>query len=1048
MKLRSVFLGPLFTILLFSAIARAQWVAFNDHYVGPGTHPNATLWNVWDTAYGAPGFSGPLKNIATGAVLPVILTFTNFNAGPNNLSLGPNAGSAAYNIFNGYVDFTSTTPYVMVRLEATLGASMGEVLSSLDPSKRYSVKLTAVRGGGSTYLNRWTLMELVGASAYTNGHTAGSYTNGLQPNQVAINTGENRVDGATAVWGDIDPGPDGIIAIVSRQYTGPLPGGGSGSTAVYGYGPIALRVEEFVGGPSPARIAAQPAALQNIFEDQPLQLSVVAVGSAPLSVQWFKDQSPIMNATNSTLTISNAALTDSGTYFARATNDYGNAMSSNAIVNIVGKQTPFLSLIQFTNQWRFNQSGIDLGSAWRANDYSDSGWNMGRGLLAYANYAITYPEPKNTDLSPVDNSGNSITTYYLRTDFNFPVASTNVLLLITNLLDDGAIFYLNNQELMHIRLPNGNVGYATFAENSPTSGTLYEPTNALGTALVSGRNILAVELHQYIPFSSDATFAMNVRAYAFPSEPLALLSDPASRIVNEEETVIFNADVFGGGNVRYQWFRNGFPIGNGTNQTLVIPEVHGSHEGSYSFTASNSVNGVASGEAQLTVIPDTAAPRMLAAYLTNAANTVVIQFSEPLDPTSATNIAAYSFSPSLAVTEVTIESPSAVRVMIAGYDPQFTYSFTVTGVRDKATIPNQIAAGSTTRIVVTPIFGNLMSAVQTVFVIVMENHDWDTILGNPTCPYINNVLLPMASYANQFYTPNDLHPSEPNYIWMEAGTNFGIFNDLDPSQNRIFSTNHLTTLLRNAGISWKTYQENIPGNTCPITSQYPYGAWHNPFVFFEDVTSDFSYCTNHNRPFTELATDLANNRVAAYNFITPNLTNDMHDYSPGSPSSEGQGDYWLSLQMPMILNSAAYTNNGAVFITWDEGSPAGPIGMIVLSPLAKGGGYNNNIHYTHSSLLRSMQEIFGVRPFLADAANASSLSDLFKTISLSGAWMNNQFVIQLQNLQASKTYYLQASADLRTWTSISTNSGAVSIAIPDANAGSYSQRFYRVIQKP
>src|SRR5207302_7518437 len=89
----------------------------------------------------------------------------------------------------------------------------------------------AVRGGG--YLDRWALMELAGATSYTAAHTAGSYTNGLLPNQVTINTGENRADGATAVWTDIDPGPDGIIAIVSRQYTGPLPGGGTGSTGLY-----------------------------------------------------------------------------------------------------------------------------------------------------------------------------------------------------------------------------------------------------------------------------------------------------------------------------------------------------------------------------------------------------------------------------------------------------------------------------------------------------------------------------------------------------------------------------------------------------------------------------------------------------------------------------------------------------------------------------------------------------------------------------------------------------------------------------------------------
>src|SRR5437667_11926742 len=62
---------------------------------------------------------------------------------------------------------------------------------------------------------------------------------------------------------------------------------------------------------------------------------------------------------------------------------------------------------------------------------------------------------------------------------------------------------------------------------------------------------------------------------------------------------------------------------------------------------------------------------------------------------------------------------------------------------------------------------------------------------------------------------------------------------------------------------------------------------------------------------------------------------------------------------------------------WDEGdSGGGPIGMIVLSPKGKGGGYSNTIAYDHSSTLRTVQEIFGVTP-LGRAATATDLRDLF-----------------------------------------------------------------------
>ena len=80
----------------------------------------------------------------------------------------------------------------------------------------------------------------------------------------------------------------------------------------------------------------------------------------------------------------------------------------------------------------------------------------------------------------------------------------------------------------------------------------------------------------------------------------------------------------------------------------------------------------------------------------------------------------------------------------------------------------------------------------------------------------------------------------------------------------------------------------------------------------------------------------------------------------------------------MILNSQAYKDGGALFITWDEGVHGnGPIGMIVLSPFAKDKGYSNDAAYSHGSTLRTIPEIFGVTPLLGDAADEQDLSDMF-----------------------------------------------------------------------
>jgi phospholipase C len=284
--------------------------------------------------------------------------------------------------------------------------------------------------------------------------------------------------------------------------------------------------------------------------------------------------------------------------------------------------------------------------------------------------------------------------------------------------------------------------------------------------------------------------------------------------------------------------------------------------------------------------------------------------------------------------------------------------------------------------------------IQTVFIILMENHNWTgdgtlDIKGNPQAPYINNTLLPIASHAESYYNPPNLHPSLPNYLWLEAGTNFGILNDGLPSQNSQNTTQHLVTFLKNAGFSWKAYEENINGTDCPLVNEGPvdpngsqlYAPKHDPFVYFDDVTSNqnpnSAYCIAQVRPYTELAADLQNNTVARYNFITPNLCDDMHDSCTGGNIPDG--DTWLSKNVPAILNSAAYQKGGALFITWDEADEGdGPIGMIVLSPFAKGGGYSNQIHYTHGSTLRTMQEIFGVTPFLGDAGKETDLKDLFR----------------------------------------------------------------------
>jgi hypothetical protein len=282
-------------------------------------------------------------------------------------------------------------------------------------------------------------------------------------------------------------------------------------------------------------------------------------------------------------------------------------------------------------------------------------------------------------------------------------------------------------------------------------------------------------------------------------------------------------------------------------------------------------------------------------------------------------------------------------------------------------------------------------AIKTVFIIMMENENWSNITADSSATYINGTLVPNSGIALQYYTPPGNHPSEPNYIWLEAGSNLDITTDDEPATNHQSTTSHLVTQLSTAGIPWKAYVENIPmPGTCPLVDTGLFVTRHTPMLFFDDITNTNSpnapTCIADIVPYTNLATDLASNTVARYNFITPNLCDDMHsDILVGVDCANideiENGDEWLSTNVPPILASSAYQDGGLLLILWDEGTLSlsdGPIGAIVMSPFLKSKGYSNSIHYTHSSTLKTVEEIFSV-PLLRDAATATTtdLSDFF-----------------------------------------------------------------------
>jgi acid phosphatase len=266
----------------------------------------------------------------------------------------------------------------------------------------------------------------------------------------------------------------------------------------------------------------------------------------------------------------------------------------------------------------------------------------------------------------------------------------------------------------------------------------------------------------------------------------------------------------------------------------------------------------------------------------------------------------------------------------------------------------------------------------TVFTIVMENHSYGDIVGNAAAPYINQLVKQGAVAAG--YHDSYVHPSEPNYIWMVSGENFGILDDNDPTPaNAITSKSHLVDQLEMAGLTWKTYQESM-GAPCGLTSHGEYAVKHNPFAYFADINGSNGKsfapgprCTEHVVDYTQLAVDLQAGNVPNYVFITPNMINDMHD------GSVQQGDAWLAAEVPKILASDAYKNGGALFILWDEGSSQGDDPpFIAVSPGAKP-GFVSHTSYDTSSFLMTVQTMLGVEPLPCgpQPTTTTPMSDLF-----------------------------------------------------------------------
>jgi hypothetical protein len=190
-----------------------------------------------------------------------------------------------------------------------------------------------------------------------------------------------------------------------------------------------------------------------------------------------------------------------------ATDNEGLATTSAPVyVTLTNSASGTNTLVSPGLAWRYLDNGSDQGTAWRAPGFDDSSWAAGAAQLGYGD---------GDEVTVVGFGGNPnaryVTTYF-RKVFQVVNPSQFAQLTLRLLRDDGAVVYLNGNEVFRSNLPGGAINYLTLASSSIGGSAESTFVTALvdATNLVAAANVLAVEMHQAAPDSSDISFDLQL----------------------------------------------------------------------------------------------------------------------------------------------------------------------------------------------------------------------------------------------------------------------------------------------------------------------------------------------------------------------------------------------------------------------------------------------------------------------------------------------------------------------------------------------------------
>lgn len=195
------------------------------------------------------------------------------------------------------------------------------------------------------------------------------------------------------------------------------------------------------------------------------------------------------------------------------------------------------TLIPKLATWKYNDTGTDLGTAWRATTYDDTAWSSGPGMLGYGNGG------EGTVISYGGDAANKRTCAYFRKKFTVadPNAFTEVRLRVNR--DDAVMVYLNGTRIFRDNfaadIDETNITYATTAADSTEPGTYLQQNGISKSLLVAGDNWLVAEVHQVEPTSSDLAFDAELLGIAVapaPGAQAAYLTSPEAGALISSDT--------------------------------------------------------------------------------------------------------------------------------------------------------------------------------------------------------------------------------------------------------------------------------------------------------------------------------------------------------------------------------------------------------------------------------------------------------------------------------------------------------------------------------